>query len=325
MNSKKANLAFFLTIVCYIGMIYVISFLAPKLIDNLFLSNILVEMVVILPIAVFILTSGEKLTSFLGFRKMKISTVGMTILFTIVSAPFITLLNLISQLWVKNEVVEMMKGLDLEQFQSAQLFLSIAVVAPFAEELACRGMYYHSYKKSGSTWKAMLLSALIFAMAHMNFNQAAYAFGMGILAVLLLEATGSLWSTILFHGVINGSQAIMMFAILKMNPEIYMQTEVVTTDSILYGIGGYIILTAITLPLAWATLVWISGNEGRKEIFSSIFRRGKATSTSAEDNPIKIKKDKMITVSFILGLILCILMITGILPMLINTLILWFY
>lgn len=185
----------------------------------------------------------------------------------------------------------------------------MAVLAPLCEEMTCRGAYYGSYKRSGRNLGAALLSAAVFAMIHLNFNQAGYAFVMGILAVLLVEATGSLWSSVLYHGLINGSQVILMYTILNNNEDFYaQQMEMITTDTMLYTIGAYLVLTAVTLPLAWAVLVWIGKNQGRSVEFQMLWKRSKQ------------KKDKLITLPVILGLVLCVLVMTGILQLLIGSL-----
>ena len=73
--------------------------------------------------------------------------------------------------------------------------------------------YYQGYKRSGTTMQAMFMSALLFALMHMNFNQAAYAFVIGVLVVLLIEATGSIWSSIIVHIVINSQQVLMLYVL----------------------------------------------------------------------------------------------------------------
>lgn len=310
MNSKKANWAFLITLFCYIGLIYVAAFLFPALMDNLFFSNFFVELTVIIPILVFALISGEKLDSFLGFHKIKISTVLKTVLFTFLTVPTLTLFNLISQLWVENEVAVMLEEQQAGQMSFGVLFLSVGIVAPVFEEIACRGAYYRSFCKSGSAFKAMLMSAAVFALVHMNFNQAAYAFVMGILAVLLVEATGSLWASVLYHGLINGSNALLMYGALKADPGIYSgQAVEVTNDFMIYGIAVYLVFAAVTLPLAWAVLVWIGTKEGRSDILTGIWKGRKE------------KKDKMVTVPFVLGLILCLSVMTGIFAHLMSQLI----
>ncbi len=296
MNGRKASWAFLITTVCYIGMVYTLALFFPALADSLVLSNLLCELVVVLPVFLFSVFSGEKIQSFLGFHKMKLSSVLMVGLFTFLSLPALSLFNLISQLWVENEVAAMMES--QAQIPFGWLYLSVGVIAPVFEEIACRGFFYQSYRKTGGALKAMLLSALIFALVHMNFNQAAYAFVMGILAVLLVEATGSLWASVLYHGLINGSQALLMYGILQEDPAAYSnQASVITRDFLFYGIGIYVVLTAIGLTLSWAVLVWISNNEGRKGALSRVWNER--------------KRDKVITLPLIIACILCLAVMTG--------------
>ena len=310
MNGRKANWAFLITTVCYIGLIYVLARFFPAVSDSLVLSNLLCELAVILPVVFFAVFSGERLNSFPGFHKMKAGTVLMVAVFTFLSLPALSLLNLISQLWVQNEVAAMMESQG--QISFGALFLSVVLIAPVFEEMACRGFYYRSYQKSGGSFKAMLLSALIFALMHMNFNQAAYAFVMGILAVLLVEATGSLWASMLYHGLINGSQALLMYGILRENPQAYSsQAAAVTNDILLYGIGVYVVLTAIGLTLSWAVLVWISNHEGRRGALLQIWRERKGRIASFKEEHDHEKRDKVVTLPLIISLLLCIGVMSG--------------
>lgn len=315
MNGRKANWAFLITTIGYIGLAFSMALFFPALGNSLVLSNLFCELVVVLPVFLFTVVSGEKTGSFLGFHRMKISSVLMVILFTFLSLPALSLFNLISQLWVKNEVAAMMESQMDVSF--GWLFLSLGLVAPVFEEVTCRGFYYQSYKKSGGAFKAMLLSALIFALVHMNFNQAAYAFVMGILAVLLVEATGSLWSSVLYHGLINTSQAVLMYGILKGNTQAYSeQAAAIDRDFLLYAIGVYVILTAIGLTLSWAVLVWISNNEGRRGILARIWRekrerpQGREASAQGESFYDK-KRDKVVTLPFIIACLLSLGVMTG--------------
>lgn len=298
MNSKKANWAFLITIAAYFAMLFAIAFFFPFIADNLIFSNLVVETIVVLPVLIFALASKEKLGTFLGFHKIKFRTILMIGLFTFLSTPAASLLNLISQIWVENEV-----GVVLQEQQTQMsfgvMFLTVAVIAPIFEEVTCRGAYYHSYCKSGSAFKAMIMSSIIFALIHMNFNQAGYAFVLGIFTALLVEATGSLWASILYHGFFNGSQVILMYAVLSEGEDIYGEQAAISTDLLLSSIGVFLILAAIALPLAWAVLVWIARTEGRSAALSAVWLRRKE------------KKDKMVTIPFVLALILCLAVMTG--------------
>lgn len=300
MNSKKANWAFLITIIVFIAFSFTMTLFFPWVSESLFWGNFLVELVMILPIFIFMIATKEKLTVFLGFHRMKLGSIFMIVLFTLLSMPLITLLNVFSQIWVDNEVSLMIDNMDMGNLPFWLLYLSLGIIAPVFEEIICRGAYYQSYKKSGGPFKAMILSAIIFAVIHMNFNQAAYAFAIGILAVLLVEATGSLWSSIIYHGLINGSQAVIMYVNLRADSEIYKESaSLVTGNFLIYAIGIYLVLTAVTLPLAWAVLVWISQHEGRSGILSYVWKERKT------------KKDKMVTIPYIVALILCISVMTG--------------
>lgn len=299
MNSKKINRAFLVSIILYILLLACGGFFFPLLFSNIIVNNILCEAVIALPVLITVALSKEKMTRFLGFKKIKLTSLLAVIPFTMFSMPLITLVNLISQFWVRNEAVAMMEGYQVTELPFVLMLLSVGVFAPFCEEAVCRGAYYRGYRKSGSAFKAMLLSSLLFALVHMNINQALYAFVMGILAVLLVEATGSLWASVFYHCLINSSQVAILYGTLKLNPLADSGETALSGNLLLYSVGVYLLITAVTLPLAWALLVWISQNEGRKGILPSLWRER------------KYKKDKMVTVSLIPALILCAAVMIG--------------
>lgn len=300
MNSKKANWAFLITIIFYIGATLAAEFLFPSIADNLVLGNLFTEVVILLPILIFMLASKEKLGSFLGFRRIKFRSILMIGLFTFLSTPVLSLINAISQIWVENEIGAVLEN-QQNQLPFSLMFLTVGVIAPVFEEVICRGAYYRSYCRSGSAFKAMIMSAIIFALLHMNFNQAAYTVVMGIFAVLLVEATGSLWASILYHGFSNGGQVILLYTVPAGNTDVYSEQVSLTMDLLLYVIGIFLLLAAVTLPLAWAVLVWIGRTEGRSAVLSGIWSQRKE------------KKDKMVTIPFVLTLILCLLIMMDVL------------
>lgn len=302
MNSKKVNIAFLLSIICYAGMAVCAVFAVPRLFSDIIFNNLACELTIVLPPFLLLVFSKEKITEFLGFHKMKAGTVLAVIPFTLFSMPVVTLINLISQFWVKNEAAAMMESFQVTEIPFVALWLSVGVAAPFFEELACRGIFYRGYCRSGSAFWAMLLSALLFSLIHMNLNQAMYAFAVGVLGVLLVEATGSLWASVLYHGLINSSQTVLMYIALKLNPQAYSEAAAQMDSGreiLVFGVAGYLVLAAVTLPLAWALLVWMSGHEDRRGVLFALWqsRKGKEG-----------KRERLITLPLILGILLCILL-----------------
>lgn len=297
MNVKRVNLAFLISMILYIACSFGLVYIFPQITENIALGNFVVEMGMLLPGLMFVLFSQEKLPEFLYLGKMKITTLLAVIPFTMFTLPFISLLNLLTQFFVENEAVSMMEGYQIAEMPFLLVWLVIGLFAPFCEEMICRGIYYRGYRRSGSAFAAMLLSSLLFGLMHMNLNQMVYAIGMGILSVLLLEATGSLWSSIVYHACINSSQVAAIYMMLKANPAAYsVASEMMTVDMLVSSVAVYLILAAITLPVAWALLIWMSEREGRRGVLLSIWKDRKN------------KKDKFITIPLVIALILCLIM-----------------
>ncbi len=315
MNAKKANWAFLFMILSYLGVSILAAFLLPSAVNNIVVSNLLIEVSVFIPILIPMLLSGEKITDFLAFHKIKPGSVLMIGLYAFLTNPLQTLFNVISQFWVKNEVVSIMDNYQIVNMSFFPLWLSTGVIAPVFEEVICRGGIYRSYRRSGSAFKAMILSAVVFACLHLNFNQAAYAMVMGVLAVLLVEATGSLWASIIFHGLINGSSSLLMYLSLKAFPNILdtldMLDHQMLNKLLLFDVGKELILAAAFTPFAFAVLVWIEKHEGREGTLEAIWRDRKWSPEPYINKKGKMKKDKLITVPLVLALILCLLVMIG--------------
>ena len=91
-----------------------------------------------------------------------------------------------------------------------------AFLPGLVEEILFRGVLYSRLRKANPI-KGILLSALLFGIAHMNFQQFSYAFFLGIVFGCLLEATDSIFATITAHMIFNGSSILLTYAISKVS------------------------------------------------------------------------------------------------------------
>jgi membrane protease YdiL (CAAX protease family) len=78
------------------------------------------------------------------------------------------------------------------------------VAAPVLEEMLFRGVILRGFLRQYSRTFAILWSAALFGIAHMNIYQLATAFAIGIVAGWLYERCRSLWPCILLHAAYNG-------------------------------------------------------------------------------------------------------------------------
>ena len=90
----------------------------------------------------------------------------------------------------------------------------LAVIPPLVEELVFRGIFFGTYRKVGM-FGAAIMSGLIFGCFHLNINQGLYAFAIGFVFAYMVEATGSLWSSVIAHFAIN-TYSIGVVQLLKM-------------------------------------------------------------------------------------------------------------
>lgn len=155
---------------------------------------------------------------------------------------------------------------------------------------------------------------------HMNFNQAAYAFVIGILLALLVEATDSIWSAVLYHFLFNAQSVSMLFLMKAISPgtlELAQeQTDMMQGDMLFYSLGIYFVLAAVCTTLAVMTLVWMARNENRLEEFRLVLTGTKmsevaAGGTSRTDDKVCLmettgKQQRMITLPLVLAVLVCL-------------------
>ena len=320
MNSKKVNWIFLSVILMHFAVVAAISLLGQfftwtlDIVPNFILS----QGIILIPALLGVYVSKENLFQLAGFRKIKVSTVFKIFLFTFLSMPLTALINMISMLFVDNTVAAI-SGDVLEAPFLVMLFI-IGIFGPFSEELVFRGIVYQGYRRSGTAFAAMLLSALLFALMHMNFNQAAYALVIGVMVVLLVEATGSLWSSMIFHMVFNSQQVCLMYLSdsLTGGSGLEEAEEMLTQNTLLFMISGSLIFAAVATALAACVLVWIAKGEKRENALRAVFaerKRGKLivrqeTGRGTEQADI-IKEsanrpEKMVTVPLLIGIVLAL-------------------
>jgi membrane protease YdiL (CAAX protease family) len=79
----------------------------------------------------------------------------------------------------------------------------VCMMAPLLEELLFRGVILRGFLRRYDPVTAVVHSAAVFGLAHLNVHQFFVAFPLGLIAGWLLLRTGSLWPGILLHGLLN--------------------------------------------------------------------------------------------------------------------------
>ena len=80
---------------------------------------------------------------------------------------------------------------------------AVAILPALIEESLFRGMIYRGIANKSNKQIAIIISALLFALLHMNFNQMCYAFVMGLAFAFVIYLTDNLTVSILLHMLFN--------------------------------------------------------------------------------------------------------------------------
>jgi len=86
---------------------------------------------------------------------------------------------------------------------SVAMVVAICVLAPILEEMLFRGVFLRSFLTQYPRWQAILGSAILFGVAHLNLYQFFAALMLGTIAGWLYERTRSLYPCIALHGGYN--------------------------------------------------------------------------------------------------------------------------
>lgn len=120
--------------------------------------------------------------------------------------------------------------------------LSVAIAAPILEELLFRGIILEGFLRNYSPQKAIIWSAVIFGLAHLNPWQAFGAIAIGLLIGWLYWKTDSLLPGIFLHFANNLLAYLLTFSIDSTIDSFYM----LINNWVIYGIIFVIALGILT-------------------------------------------------------------------------------
>ena len=204
---KKVNRLFPILMLLYIGGSYLISYLLHGRSTPIWFSLIESQLLILVPVILFVLYEKINVAKCLPYKLLKPLDALLALLFGYSLIPMMILLNYVSMLFSTNKIQEA-TGALMEYPFLVQIFF-LAIIPAFVEEFVFRGIFYHSYRKNGILGAA-LLSGFIFGIMHLNINQFVYAFVLGVIFALLVEATGSMLTSMIAHFAINTYSIIIM-------------------------------------------------------------------------------------------------------------------
>lgn len=321
---RRANRFFLITVAVYVmgslGIAYLCRYVALPYNLRVMSGQILIG----LSLAGFFAVTRTSPFKFIRHAGLNITDILLVVLLMALSMPLVYLINYISMMFTENEIAQTMNGMIDNPF--IVNLLMIAVCPAIIEETVCRGIMLHAYRKK-SVPAAVFLSALLFGLLHMNLNQMLYAVVMGIIFALAVEATGSIYASMIMHFLMNGFSVAMLWLLKLLTKSGIYNTDMLEqagalrqeTEGLAASAPLMLILLLIALLIVTATTVGTAGvllllakRKNRLAEFKEMFGKGRgnketagAVQTEEPGDGLNAEEKHIIDLCFVLSVIIC--------------------
>lgn len=310
---KKAGAFFFLLMVLELPMsilVYMVQRSVPEEYGTL-VSILMTQAYLLAGAVLYMVITKTRFREDLQVRKYRLSTFFLSLVVLITASPMASLLNVVSQFFAKNST----SGAIFDITKNVPIWLGILIIGclpGFVEETLYRGVIFTAFRKR-SVLTGIVISALCFGLMHLNFNQMLYAVYLGVIFALIVEATGSLVSTMILHMLFNAINTAYVYILPvlvkwmgKYSAE-YASMDMETLFDTAPTNSQLIMTTAFLIPFAVGGLVLtvlllktIAKMNGRMLTMKSI--RGRKE---------EMEGTKPVNVFLILGWIFCLVICIG--------------
>lgn len=319
-KNQQTGFLFFVLMLVHV----IASLFAPSIVYEDVAVNILYSQgLILIPVILFFIITKRNPFKFIQLNKIHWLSVILLIVLTYCMLPLMTVINLFSMLFVKNHTAALITD-SITDYGLIGSTLLFALTPALIEEISYRGVFYQA-ARGRRPIRAMVVSGLLFGAMHMNFNQILYACVMGVIFGLVIEASGSLLSTMIMHFMFNFNSVFLSWGINKIiNSEFYKKlmessgqemqmAEAASTEipivTMLFMIVVYAVMAVVGIGIGYFVLRGIAKLNHKDEQFKALLSKLKKKpvqeiegETSSEEEP----KTKIWNIWYTLGIILCV-------------------
>ena len=186
----------------------------------LILNSLIAYVAAVVALALFIMRPHRASWATLGYRSVPVLRLAIPLLaypvtvFVAADVEAAVVRFVLHGHFVNPQAQQLAGGVTRTAANTVGLLLLVAVLAPLVEETVFRGVLYQWLRKSLPVWAAAGISAAIFAAAHAIPTIFPWLFVTGLALALVFEYGGTLYCSMLLHGIINGVNVAMLIGTL---------------------------------------------------------------------------------------------------------------
>lgn len=250
MSHKVASVLMFLILSSLVFgkniLLNILDIINPSLVDNtIYYQSINSIIFFSIPIIVYMLYKKISLKNILKLQKISFKNIICIIFLSIFFQPLFKLIASLTIVFSRDIV-----GSSINSFLEYpfwQLIIVLVVLPAILEEIVFRGIFLKEYENS-PFWFGILFSSLFFAMMHLTISQFFYAFLGGLIMSLLVKVTNSIFSSMLFHFILNGTQITLAYISSQVLKVQFINLDNISMEEKLNLLYSNLILFIVTIP-----------------------------------------------------------------------------
>jgi len=162
----------------------------------------------LIPGLIYFFISRENIKKTLYIKKISLKNIILIVIMAILIQPAANFISAVSSFIFPNNASEAIGSIS--QIPLWEFILISAILPAVFEECIFRGIILSGCRSTGIA-KSAIISGLFFGIMHLDPHQFIYAFLIGIFLGLFVTYTGSIFSSIIAHFTINGTQGILAY------------------------------------------------------------------------------------------------------------------
>lgn len=297
---KRSNIYQFLTISYFLLGSIVIGFITDLLnLDLPVAVSLAISQLglVLVPVVVYKIVTKSPIKATFHFQPIDIVNVFLLFGIGFMMLPTLSLINIISQLFVKNYIADTM--IEMTNLPILLSLLLIGVFPAVFEELSARAIIVSNYRDMPIR-TTCIMSGLFFGMLHMNLNQFSYAFAMGAILCLVVHITGSIYASMIIHFTVNATMLLYQNFIFKILNGFGDASEIMTASTdfspitLIPAILLFVLINCFTIPITYMLIKLLAhynekGDLMKSNAFTKQFLRLNPDSESLILKPVRQK------------------------------------
>ncbi|MGL4572783.1 MAG: lysostaphin resistance A-like protein [Clostridium sp.] len=186
----------------------------------------------IIPAIIYVIVTKCKIKETFRLNKIPFKELILVIVLGFVCIPIMNFFGLLSGMFFENNVGNLMTSIVGTPY--IVLLLLIAVMPAITEEITLRGIVLSGYDGKGK-FKSALVVGLFFGIFHLDAQQFLYATVLGFILAYVVRATGSIYSSMIMHFVLNGSSVTIQKLSILQDPKVLEQASDVSIKTLTFS------------------------------------------------------------------------------------------